>query len=55
VPNVGIATSALTFPNDPAIIGATFFHQYVPFELDVTLAITAITASNALQLTLGSF
>lgn len=30
-------------------------HQYVPFEIDPALHFVAITATNALTLTIGSF
>jgi hypothetical protein len=55
IPVAGTASSALVFPNNPAILGVQLFHQYVPLELDLAFNITAVTASNALQLTVGSF
>jgi hypothetical protein len=42
-------------PNSSSLIGAQFFHQMVPLELDQSSAITAVTSTNALALTIGSF
>jgi hypothetical protein len=55
IPVAGVASSSLAFPNNPALIGASLWHQYVPMELDLSFNITAFTASNALQVTLGTF
>lgn len=55
VPAAGVATSALPFPVNPTLVGAAFFHQYVPLELDLAFNITGVTATNALALTIGTF
>ena len=55
VPAAGAVASTLAFPNNPALVGASFFHQYVPMELDLAANITAFTSSNALQVTVGTF
>ncbi len=55
VPVGGTASSAISFPANPALIGVPFFHQYVPLELDFAFNILAASSSNALQLTLGTF
>jgi hypothetical protein len=51
----GVASSQVPLPNTPALAGAVFFHQLVPFEVDALLNIVAISTTNALQLTIGSF
>ncbi|MBL9078395.1 MAG: hypothetical protein JNL08_12870 [Planctomycetes bacterium] len=51
----GTATSSTFLPNTPPLVGVTFFHQMVPIAVDAQGAWTAITATNALQLTAGSF
>lgn len=48
----GAASLQFVFPNTPVLAGITFHHQMVPIALDATLA---VTATNALQLTVGSF
>lgn len=55
LPVGGTATTAYGFPISPALVGGSFVHQYVPLELDLTLAISAISSSNALQITVGTF
>ena len=49
----GTAQSTLALPNVPPIVGLSFYHQMVPFEVDALGAIAAITASNTLQATVG--
>lgn len=48
------ATSALALANDPALIGAPFFQQTVPLEFDLSGALVAVRASNALSLVIGA-
>ncbi|MGB3969010.1 MAG: hypothetical protein WBO45_19915 [Planctomycetota bacterium] len=55
VPAAGSAQWSLALANSPALVGVVFFHQFVPFELDLLFNITAVTASNALQVTVGTF
>lgn len=45
----------LRVPSSAALVGSTFRHQMVPFELDSLGTIVSTTASNALELTIGSF
>ena len=54
-PSAGVATTVISVPNTPALAGAVAFHQYLPFALDLSLVITEITATNGLQVTLGTF
>ncbi|MBL8748585.1 MAG: hypothetical protein JNK78_05455, partial [Planctomycetes bacterium] len=51
----GFAHSSLFLPNTPPLIGVSFYHQMIPIELDAQGAWIAVTATNALQLTAGSF
>ena len=55
LPVAGGAHSSLALGNTPALVGATIFHQHVPLELDLSGNITAISSTNALQLTVGTF
>jgi hypothetical protein len=50
----GTAHSSLFLPNTPPLIGVTFHHQMIPIELGPLGDFTAITATNALQLTAGA-
>ncbi|HEX6812732.1 MAG TPA: hypothetical protein VF384_13985 [Planctomycetota bacterium] len=54
LPVAGIATSTLAIPGSAALIGQTLHHQVVPVELGAA-GITALTSSNGLTLTIGSF
>jgi len=51
----GTAQFQAFLPNTPPLVGATFFHQMVPFELDAQGNLVAITSTNALQLIAGDF
>tara|TARA_R110002094_G_scaffold61795_8_gene72320 strand:- start:1475 stop:2017 length:543 start_codon:yes stop_codon:yes gene_type:complete len=51
----GTAASSLTLPNTPALGGTTFHQQMISFELDPAFHFTAITATNSLAMTVGSF
>lgn len=51
----GAAQSTMFLPNSPPLVGVTFFHQMVPFELDPLGAWISITSTNALRLTAGIF
>ncbi|MBL8734753.1 MAG: hypothetical protein JNN13_20420 [Planctomycetes bacterium] len=55
LPVAGQAQTVLVVPNTPSLAGAAVLHQYLPFETDALLQLTAITATNALQLTVGGF
>jgi len=50
----GTTTSTIGLPNSPSLAGVSLHHQFVPFELDAGGNIVAVTATNALQLTLGT-
>jgi hypothetical protein len=51
----GSVDSSLFLPSTPAIFGLTFFQQMVPIEVDVMGNFVEVTATNALQLTVGDF
>lgn len=53
--STGIAQSQLFLPNTPPLVGVTFCQQMIPIEIDASLNFIEITATNALQLTAGSF
>ena len=55
LPTAGAVNTQLPVPNSAAIVGATFHHYVVPFEVDAALNVTAITNSNALTGTVGAF
>ncbi len=55
LPQGGLATSSLPLPSTPALVGTALRHQMVPLELDGGGNLIAVTASNVLALTLGSF
>jgi hypothetical protein len=50
-----MATSTLTLPSTPPLVGVAFYHQMVPIELGPLGQFVAMTATNALQLTAGIF
>lgn len=50
----GTVTSSFFLPNTPPLVGVTFYHQMIPWEI-VAGVVTTITATNALQLTAGAF
>jgi hypothetical protein len=50
----GTVATALAIPADPALIGATFFHQVVIVERDALGGLAALTATNGLALTIGA-
>jgi hypothetical protein len=50
----GTVRSALSLPRSASLVGGSFFHQTVPFELDGQGALVAVRASNALALTIGT-
>jgi hypothetical protein len=55
LPSAGIAQSFIALPNTPTLVGQSFFHQMVSLELDPSLNMTAVSSTNALALTIGSF
>jgi hypothetical protein len=50
----GRVTTAIAIPMNLSLVGAQFRQQVAPFETNVGGVITAITASNALLLTIGA-
>lgn len=55
VPLSGSVNTELPIPNSVAFAGVVLRHQVVAAELDPQLMITAVTSTNALALTVGSF
>src|SRR5262245_4843467 len=55
VPTAGIATTAIALPNTAALAGQVVYQQVVPLELDSFGNITALTSTNALTLSIGTF
>lgn len=55
VPAAGALPLQLVLPDSASLVGASLRQQVVPFEIDAQGAIAAVTATNALQLTLGRF
>jgi hypothetical protein len=55
VTTTGTAESSLFLLNTPPLVGVTFYHQMVPIEVDAQGAWVSVTATNALQLTAGTF
>ena len=54
VPSAGRATATLAIPNSSALVGRTFHQQVVPLDLDALGNLVAVTATNALALTIGA-
>jgi len=54
VPSNGTATMQLVVPADPAFLGMPLFDQVQQVEIGASQAITAITSSNGLRLTIGT-
>ena len=54
VPNAGRATASVSIPNSGALVGQTFQQQVVAIELDLLGNLVAVTATNALALTIGA-
>lgn len=55
VPQAGGVEASLSLPNTVALAGVVVLQQIVPIEFGTTGNIVAVTSSNALQLTIGSF
>ncbi|MBX3464044.1 MAG: hypothetical protein KF830_12800 [Planctomycetes bacterium] len=55
VPTAGELRLALPLPSTPTLLGTSWWQQVVPFDLDAQGGITAITATNSLQLSFGAF
>ena len=55
LPSNGVVTTSIDVPASPALVGAQWHEQVVTFEFASSGPVIAITASNALLLTAGSF
>jgi hypothetical protein len=55
LPVAGSVQASIVLPNSIALAGQVFHQQVVPVELDAGGAITALTSTNALTLTIGVF
>lgn len=55
VPVAGVVSPSFAIPNSGALIGQQLHQQVVPVELDASGNIIALTSSNRLTLTIGSF
>lgn len=55
LPANGLARATLQIPDAPSALGLTLFQQWVPLEFAAGGQLLATTATNALQLTVGSF
>lgn len=51
----GTATAQTVLPNTVALAGVTLSQQMLPLELDPSNAVIAVSVTNALQVTIGSF
>lgn len=51
----GTVDTELSLPDSLALVGLPFFHQLNPFEIDPSLTILAVTASNALRMQIGAW
>ncbi|MCK5944882.1 MAG: hypothetical protein KAI24_23035 [Planctomycetes bacterium] len=54
VPTNGTVTSSVPLPNDPGLIGLPFLHQMVSLRVNTSLEVLGVTATNALQATIGT-
>ena len=54
VPSAGRATASVVIPNSAALVGGVFHQQVLPIELDALGNLVAVTATNALALTIGA-
>jgi len=54
-PTAGMVATAVPIPNLPSLIGMGFRLQLVPFALDAAGNVLAVTSSNALAMSLGTF
>jgi hypothetical protein len=51
----GTVSTGFVLPNSPSLVGVVFHHQMIPFELGTNGDIVAITATNAVSMTVGTF
>ena len=55
LPVSGTVATVVPIPNHVSLAGLALHQQVVPFEFDLVGDLTAITSSNALTLTIGTF
>lgn len=55
LPTAGAATARTPLLNTPSLAGIVFHQQMIPLEVDAAWNVTAVTATNALAMTVGSF
>jgi hypothetical protein len=55
LPTGGNVTVRIAIPDSLAVVGQQFKHQIAPLDFDLQGNLTALTATNALALTIGSF
>jgi trimeric autotransporter adhesin len=53
IPTGGLVTTQLAIPNTASLVGAQVRQQVAPFETNLGGAVTAITSTNALLITIG--
>lgn len=53
VPTGGVVSTGVAIPDSPRLVGITLFQQIVALELGAGSAITAITSTNGLKVTIG--
>ena len=54
LPTAGTVSLQLQLPSATVLVGQVLYQQVVPIELDLGGSLMALTATNALQLTVGS-
>ena len=55
LPSGGEVSSSLNVPVSSALLNFVLNHQYVSMEVDLSLAFTAVSASNGVQVSIGTF
>ena len=55
LPSAGLVDTAVALPNALPLVGQSFYHYVVPFELASNGDLVAVTSSNALAAVIGGF
>jgi len=55
LPVGGALITEVDIPNDPALAGQHLYHQVIPFELNALGHCVDVSATNAIDLTVGFF
>lgn len=55
MPQAGVVTTQIALPTTPTLVGQVFHQQVLPLKVDAALNPLALTSSNALTMTIGSF